>query len=160
VSAETRPGVCYLDPGADTPALLARSRSGQAADHASDERQIRETLGRYDAALLAMNADAIAALYLPEGEMWDQGRLSRKGPEAIRAFLKSFDGQVKVESQQTTIDRIGWQGARAIVDTTYRQGARILATQALVDAHGHIRFEWLKDGTGAWRIARADSTPG
>ena len=107
-----------------------------------------------------MNADAVAAFYLPDGEMWDEGTLARKGPDAIRAFLKSFDGQVRVESQQTTIDRIDWQGGRAIVRTTYQQGARLLATQARVDAHGHIRFEWVKDRGGTWRIARAETTLG
>jgi uncharacterized protein (TIGR02246 family) len=160
VAAEARPGVCYLDPGAAfaTP-VLAIDQAGPPSAHAADEVQIRQALQAYDAAVLAMNADAIAALYLPEGEMWDQGKLARKGPDAIRTFLKSFEGQVRVESQRTAIDRIRWQGVRAIVETTYQQGARVLSTQALVDAHGHIRFEWMKDGAGAWRIARAETTP-
>jgi uncharacterized protein (TIGR02246 family) len=160
VAAEAKPGVCYLDPGAAFAApVLAIDQAGSPGTRAADEAQILQALRQYDAAVLAMNAEAVAAFYLPDGEMWDQGKLARKGPEAIRAFLKSFDGQVWVESQQTTVDRISWQGPRAIVETTYRQGARILATQARVDAHGHIRFEWVQDRAGAWRIARAETTP-
>jgi hypothetical protein len=73
--------------------------------------------------------------------------------------LKSFDGQVRVESQKTTIDRLTWDDARAIVETTYRQGARLLSTNTLVDAHGRIRFTWVRDAAGRWRIARAETTP-
>lgn len=162
LGAEARPGVCYLNPGADfaaepgssaAPSVLA----GRHPDQSADEVQVREALRRYDAAVLAMNADAIAAFYLPDGEMWDNGKLVRKGPEAVRAFLKTFDGQVRVESQQTTIDRISWQGSRAIVETSYQQQDRVLATNAVIKVHGHIRFEWVRDEAGHWRVARAET---
>jgi uncharacterized protein (TIGR02246 family) len=164
--SEAVPGRCYLDPGVD--ALSAPPAGGPAAnfsqaaqttDRSADEAQVRDAVRRYDAAVLAMDADVIAAFYLPDGEMWDGGKLARKGPEAIRAFLKSFDGQVRVESQKTTIDRLAWQGVRAIVDTTYRQAARLLSTNTLVDAHGRIRFTWVRDPAGRWRLLRAETTP-
>jgi uncharacterized protein (TIGR02246 family) len=164
--AEAVPGACYLDPGGDAVLpthgggpIVANGQAASATDRSVDDAQVRDAVRRYDAAVLAMDADAIAAFYLPDGEMWDSGKLARKGPEAIRAFLKSFDGQVRVESQKTTIDHLAWQGARAIVETTYRQAARLLSTNTLVDAHGRIRFTWVRDEAGRWRIARAETTP-
>jgi uncharacterized protein (TIGR02246 family) len=165
--AERVPGWCYLDPGgeavfathAEGAVAASLGHASQATDRSSDEAQVRDAVRRYDAAVLAMDADTIAAFYLPDGEMWDAGKLARKGPGAIRTFLKSFDGQVRVESQKTTIDKLGWQGARAIVDTTYRQAARLLETNTLIDAHGRIRFTWVRDEAGRWRIARAETTP-
>jgi uncharacterized protein (TIGR02246 family) len=164
--SEAVPGMCYLDPGGDPlNSTLAGGpapnvgHAAQAADRSADEAQVRDAVRRYDAAVLAMDADAIAAFYLPDGEMWDGGKLARKGPDAIRTFLKSFGGQVRVESQKTTIDRFAWQGGRAVVDTTYRQAARLLSTNALVDAHGRIRLTWARDAAGRWRVARAEATP-
>jgi uncharacterized protein (TIGR02246 family) len=162
---EAVPGVCYLDPGGSAAfpipgsPIVAQGQAAPTTDRSVDEEQVRDAVRRYDAAVLAMDSDTIAAFYLPDGEMWDNGKLARKGPDAIRAFLKSFDGQVRVESQKTTIDRLAWDGARAIVDTTYRQAARLLSTNALVDAHGRIRLTWVRDAAGRWRIARAETTP-
>ena len=144
--AEARPGVCYLDPGG-------------AFDRATDDGQVRDAIHRYNAAVLAMDADAIAGWYLPTGEMWNGDTLARRGPEAIRTFLKSFDGQVRVESQELTIDRVTWQDDRAVVETHYQQRARVVATQALVTAEGRLRFEWARDEGGTWRIARATTVP-
>lgn len=149
--AEATSRVCYLDPGAAV--------AWQADDRAAAERQVREAVGRYDAATLAMDADAIAACYLPDGELWTNGSLTKKGPEAIRAFLKSFDGQARVLSQATTIDRVTWKGDHAIAEGTFHQVAHLTATNADVDARGHITFDWVRDASGAWRLAKVATTP-
>ena len=120
---------------------------------------MREAVKRYDAATLAMDADTIAAFYLPDGELWTNGTLTKKGPDAIRAFLRSFDGQARVTSQATTIDRVTWKGDHAIAEGTFHQVAHVTATNADVEARGHITFEWVRDAAGAWRIARAETRP-
>jgi len=143
--------VCYLDPGAAV--------AWQADDHAAAERAVRDAIKKYDAATLAMDADTIAAFFRPDGELWTNGTLTKKGPDAIRAFLKSFDGQVRVKSQETTIDHFTWKGDRAIAEGTFHQVAHVIATGADVEARGHISFEWVRDARGAWKIVKAGTTP-
>ena len=150
-AAEATSRVCYLDPGA--------AAAWQADDRAAAERQVRDAIKKYDAATLAMDADTIAAFFLPDGELWTNGTLTRRGPEAIRTFLRSFDGQARVKSQETTIDRVVWKGDHAIAEGTFHQVAHITASDSDVDARGHITFDWVRDGHGAWRIAKAATTP-
>jgi len=70
---------------------------------ASPQTQIAERIAQYDEFVRTMDADAIANLFTDNGEMWNAGTLVQHGPDAIRTFLHSFDGKVRVESQQTTI---------------------------------------------------------
>lgn len=150
-AAEATSRVCYLDPGAAV--------GWQADDRAAAERQVRDLVRKYDAATLAMDADTIASFFLPDGELWTNGTLTRKGPDAIRAFLKSFDGQARVKSQETTIARVVWRGDHAIAEGTFHQVAHLTATDTDVEARGRITFDWVRDPQGAWRIARAETTP-
>jgi hypothetical protein len=103
--------VCYLDPGAAV--------GWQVADRAAAERQVRDAVKRYDVATRAMDAERIAAFYLPDGELWTNVTLTQKGQKV----------------------------------------AHVIATDAGIDARGHVTFEWVRDAGGVWRIAKAETTP-
>jgi uncharacterized protein (TIGR02246 family) len=132
------------------------------ADAASDsnERSVRDFLTTYNDAVRRMDANALASMYTSDGEMWNAGQRVCQGQDAIRTFLKSFDGRVRIESQETTIGTIDLTGTGATVVATYRQRARMLDIGDLVEARGRIRFELVRADATHWRIKRAETTPG
>ena len=96
------------------------------------------------------------------GALHESGSLRVRFPspegEGLSAVFVNTAGGIAGGDRFDTEITVG-QGAHAIVDTTYRQAARLLSTNTLVDAHGRIRFEWVRDPAGHWRIARAETTP-
>ena len=125
---------------------------------ASPQTQIAERIAQYDEFVRTMDADAIAHLFTENGEMWNAGTLVQHGPDAIRTFLHSFDGKVRVESQQTTIQRIVVTGRSATVFGTYRETARKLDDNSVVTATGEIRSIWVPCHE-SWCIERVETTP-
>src|SRR5262249_51943348 len=124
----------------------------------SDERQIRDAVAAYDSAVRRMDSDAIAAMYTADGEMWNAGQRICEGPDAIRAFLKSFEGHVKVETHETTIESVELAGDRAVVVATYHQRSRLLdGASDVAEVRGRIRFEWVRTDATHWRLKRAET---
>jgi ketosteroid isomerase-like protein len=124
-----------------------------------DQARIRTRMAEYDNDLRAMNADGIARLFTADGELWNAGTLLKRGPDAIRAFLHSFDGQVRIESQQTTVDRVVIDGDRATSYGTYRQTARLLKDNSILNVTGEIRVDWIQCKPATWCVRRLETTP-
>ncbi len=124
-----------------------------------DQARIRTRMAEYDNDLRAMNADGIAKLFTPDGELWNAGTLLKRGPDAIRAFLHSFDGQVRIESQQTSVDRIVMDGDRATLRGTYRQTARLLKDNSLLTVSGEIHVDWIQCKPASWCVRRLETIP-
>jgi uncharacterized protein (TIGR02246 family) len=119
--------------------------------------RIEAALRAYSAALLAMDADRIAAAYTPDGELRDPGREPLKGPAAIRAFLASFTG-VKVEEQEMRGVSLQIVGPSALQTGTFRQRAR-LADGKIVESKGTFEAEWERQPDGSWLISRMTTNP-
>jgi uncharacterized protein (TIGR02246 family) len=125
-------------------------------DYASE---VRAAMQKYSDAVRAMNSDAIAAFYTPDGEAWDRGKLNARGPDAIRTFLKSFDGVVRVDSYQTTITSVTIQGEEATITGTYEQTYTLLADGRSGTARGTYTAEWVRQPDGAWLVQRMTTAP-
>ncbi len=137
--------------------LAAFSGCGSLAIEGDAPARVDAALKAYSASLLAMDADGIAAAYTPEGELQDPGHPPVTGPDAIRAFLRSFTG-VTVEEQEFKVSALQVVGPDALQRGTFRQKAR-LADGKTVESKGTFEAEWERQPNGTWLLARMTTNP-
>jgi uncharacterized protein (TIGR02246 family) len=109
---------------------------------------------RYDQLVLAMNAEGIAAMFTPDGELIDAGKTIASTPASIRAFLQSFDGKVRVEENASSIESVTVTGATAILTGTYQQKALLLSDKREIRVQGKFEVEWSRQPDGQWLVRR------
>ena len=119
--------------------------------------RIEAALEAYSAGLRAMDADRAAAWFTADGELQHPGRDPIKGPDAIRAFLKSFEG-VTVEENELKSVTLQIVGLGALQTGTFRQRVR-LASGKVVETKGTFEAEWERQADGSWLIARMATNP-
>ena len=108
---------------------------------------------RYDRFIKAVNADSIALLYTPDGDL---GNVAH-GQDSIRRFLATFKN-VTVLSMASTTDSIAIQGDSSIQTGTYRQVA-VLSEKDTVHVKGTYRANWQWTPEHGWRIKRMITKP-
>ena len=116
------------------------------------EDQIREAMRAYDRMVLAMDSNAIANLYVPGGEARHDGALIAQGPDAIRTFLATFDGKVKVESTQSTIESITTDHSTAIASGAFHQRVHTLPDQKVIEVSGRFEAQWVLLDDHRWHL--------
>jgi len=107
---------------------------------------------RYDQLALAMNAEGTAAMFTSDGEMIDAGKTIARTHASIRAFLKSFDGKVRVEENASSIELVTVTGVTAIMTGAYQQKALLLADKREIRVQGKFEAEWSRQPDGQWLI--------
>jgi len=118
------------------------------------EAQARAMMDQYAQATLKMDAQTIAAFYLPDGGAYDNGRLQAQGPDAIFNFLNSFTGVVQVDQYQTTITSAQVNGNHVTLTGTYQQSYTMLANKQTGSASGQFTVEWVRQADGKWLIQK------
>src|SRR5262249_31684798 len=78
----------------------------------------------YEGAILRMDGAAIAASFTDDGQMVTEGQEPIVGPEAIKKFLATFDGEVKVLEYETTLDAKNERDGGVELRGHYRQHVR------------------------------------
>jgi len=121
---------------------------------ADAEEQVKAAMRRYDQLVLAMNAEGIAAMFTPDGELIDAGKTVASTPASIRSFLQSFDGKVRVEENTSSIESITVTGATAILTGTYQQKALLLPYKREIRVQGTFEVEWSRQPDGQWLVRR------
>jgi Domain of unknown function (DUF4440) len=107
---------------------------------------------RYDQLALAMNAEGTAAMFTSDGEMIDAGKTIARTHASIRAFLKSFDGKVRVEENASSIELVTVIGVTAILTGAYQQKALLLADKREIRVQGKFEAELIRQPDGQWLI--------
>src|SRR5262245_13655414 len=131
--------------------------SGVPSPTPDAEEQVKAAMRRYDQLVLAMNAEAIAAMFTSDGELIDAGKTIASTPASIRAFLQSFDGKVRVEENASSIESVTVTGATAVLTGTYRQKALLLPDKHEIRVQGKFEVECSRQSDGQW-LARRMST--
>ncbi len=126
----------------------------QPAPAIDAETAIEATYQRYDEFIRHVNADSIASLYTPDGEMIGTGA---QGPAAIAAFLRGF-ANIKVEAQSHTTDAITVADSLAVHWGRYRQRA-VIGTQPPISVSGRFVIEWHLAPDGRWLVRRLMTVP-
>jgi len=132
----------------------AGSPSATQASAPSAEEQVKAAMRRYDQLVLSMNAQGIAAMFTPDGEIVNAGKTVARTPASIRAFLDSFDGKVRVEENASSIESVTGTGASAIMTGTYQQKALMLSDKREIRVQGKFEVEWSRQPDGQWLIRR------
>lgn len=117
------------------------------------EKEVVAAMHRYDQLILKKDADSIALLYSPEGELVD----AAKGRDAIRNFLKSF-GDVRVLSNRSTTDTVTVTGDTARLTGMYSQVV-VLNDGDTLHLLGSYQARWVYLPKEGWRIDRMETTP-
>jgi len=75
-------------------APATRSLSRPTPDRSPD---VRADMNRYNQYFSQMNADEMASLFAPGGEVYDTGLLQASGPDAIRSYLsQTFSARTSI----------------------------------------------------------------
>jgi hypothetical protein len=98
------------------------------------------------------NADSIAALFAPGGELLPAGQEPIRGPNGVRAFLATF-GNVRVDSCAMPVTSSTVAGNRVVLWGDFSQRATLENGQIL-RPRGRYVAEWIRGVDGMWRIQR------
>lgn len=114
---------------------------------------VEQAMKNYDRFLLSMNADSIAQMYAPDGEL---GQMA-KGRDSIRNFLNRFKN-FRVLSQTSETDKISIQQDSAIQTGSYRQTV-IIPSNDTVIVKGSFTALWIWHYANGWLIRRMETVP-
>jgi ketosteroid isomerase-like protein len=144
---------CARPAGPDRPADRPGGHPG-----ADDPAALVAAMHRYDELVRTMDSHALAGLFVADGVIANAGQVIATGPAGIEAFLRSFDGKVRVEATGSTVEHARIDGDRGFIDGRYAQDARLLPEGKLLHVSGRFTGEWVRE-SGVWRIRRLETTP-
>ena len=106
----------------------------------------------YVSLVRAMNHDAIAEMFVAEGEIAAEGAETVRGRERIRAYLKGF-ANYHVDDIRQTSDAVVVRGDSASQAGTYWQRVRTPEGET-VEVEGRYTADWTRGADGVWRYSR------
>jgi hypothetical protein len=118
-----------------------------------NEKEIESAMHRYDYFIQKMDADSIAHLYAPDGNLGDIAH----GRDSIRTFLKGFKN-VSVLYQASVTDSVRLSGDQAMQYGTYKQIAVMNKTDT-ARLKGSFTASWIWLPTEGWRIRKMNTKP-
>ena len=119
------------------------------------ERQIERSLQRYSGLIVAMDANAIAEMYAPDG-VWERQSGPLHGRDAIRQAVAS--SPARVLSNEMTTAYLSYNGPAVVQTGEFKQSAR-LPNGKVVDASGRFEATWMRGPDGEWSIRRMVTRP-
>ncbi|HEY1848341.1 MAG TPA: DUF4440 domain-containing protein, partial [Opitutaceae bacterium] len=130
-------------------ALAAFGCESPKAKHADvDRAAVQSWLRRYSDLMLAMDTQALSAMFAPDGLLANPKRPPVRGPEAIKKFLDGF-ADFKVLSNEDTAATTVVDGDTAEQTGTYSQKVRSPDGQVF-DTKGRLEVEWMRAPSGQW----------
>lgn len=146
--------------------VLAGCAHAAAPDRRADEPSAADNpaalvaaMHRYDELVHTMDSQALAAMFAADGQIANAGQVIATGPAPIEAFLRSFEGKVRVEATRSTVEHARIDGDHGWIDGHYAQDARLLPDGKLLHVSGRFTGEWIRAPGGPWRIRRLETTP-
>jgi uncharacterized protein (TIGR02246 family) len=128
-----------------------------AAAPRDDRDQVIAVMDRYQAALRALDIEAMAAAFTPSGTLFEPGIRPIQSRESIRAFLASFPG-VTVHAATATPETIEVYG-----DSAYLWGGFYehldFPGQPTSRQHGRFVAHFTREPRGPWLIHRLYRIP-
>ena len=108
---------------------------------------------QYDHLILKLDADSIALLYTPDGDM---GGIAH-GRDSIRNFLLTFKN-LRVLSQSSNTSFIKMSGDSSLQKGTYHQTV-IVAGKDTLNVKGEYTATWIWISKSGWHIKRMETRP-
>lgn len=117
---------------------------------------VRADMEKYNQCFSQMNADGMASLFAPNGEIYDTGLLQASGPNAILSYLNQSFNSAHVDSLTTTIDSIVINGSVAAVLGTYDEKTSDTTGQSNETKLRYVA-EWIDQSNGQWLLNRVST---
>jgi len=140
--------------------LMACSTEGKAVVTPTPDRspEIRTGMEKYNQCFSQMNADCMASLFAPNGEIYATGLLQASGPGAVKGYLDQAFNSALLDSLSATIDSTVINGDVAVVRGTYDEktsdsSGKNNETKLLYTA------EWIAQSDGQWLLSRISTIP-
>jgi len=118
-----------------------------------DNAGVETAMQEYDRLLKKMDADSIALLFAPDGDL---GPIAH-GRDSIRNFLASFKN-VRVLEISSVSASIKINNDTALQEGSYHQLA-LVDGKDTADLKGTFHANWIWTGKDGWRIKRMETTP-
>lgn len=135
------------------------SPSPSPAPVRDDAGELRGLMAHYDELTAHLDADGIAAMYVPDGELVNNGEVSAHGATAIHDLLASFRGAIASVEAKTTLADVHVDGDHAHITGTFAQHVVLATPDAkAIDAHGRFACDWIRTPAG-WRLVRMETLP-
>ncbi|MFZ1043593.1 MAG: nuclear transport factor 2 family protein [Anaerolineales bacterium] len=114
---------------------------------------LRADMEKYNQCLSQMNADCIASLFAPQGQIFDTGIIRAGSPAAIRTYMHQTFSEAHIDSLNATIDTITINGNVGVVLGTYDEKTTD-ATGQSSEAKLQYVAEWIYQSNGQWLLNR------
>jgi uncharacterized protein (TIGR02246 family) len=131
--------------------FIARRVVKAIDEPAKPEAQVDKALERYREAVLHADTDRIAAMFTADAKVWHDQAAPVVGREAIRAFLKTFEG-FRVEAYELDASSTRLEGDTATQKGSYHQKA-LTPQGRTMEVKGRFEARWSRQG-GDWRLSR------
>lgn len=129
-------------------ALLVSCSTGR-----HNKKGVELAMKQYDHLILNLDADSIALLYAPDGDL---GNIAH-GRDSIRNFLLTFKN-LKVLSQISNTEFIKVSGDSAFQKGNYHQTV-VVAAKNTVHVKGEYSAKWVWIANSGWHIKRMETKP-
>ena len=118
-----------------------------------NKKGVEAAIKQYDHLILKLDADSIALLYAPDGDLGNMAH----GRDAIRKFLLTFNN-LKVLSQSSVTGSIKLNGDSSLQKGVYKQTV-VISGKDTVTVKGEYTATWLWMGKNGWHIKRMETVP-
>lgn len=118
-----------------------------------DKQGVELAMRRYDGLIKKVDAEAIALLFTPDGNL---GNVAI-GRDSIRRFLDRFKS-MKVLRQQSTTTGIDMKGDTSF-QTGYYQQTVIISAKDTISVHGDYKATWLWSPPNGWLLKKMITMP-
>ena len=108
---------------------------------------------KYNQCLAQMNADCIASLFAPQGQIFDTGIIRAGSPAAVRSYINQTFSAEHIDSLNATIDTITINGGVGVVLGAYDEKTTDTTGQSS-EAKLQYVAEWIYQSNGQWLLNR------
>jgi ketosteroid isomerase-like protein len=126
---------------------------GSSCGSTHRKKDVEVAMKKYDSLIMKMDADGIANLYTPDGDL---GTMAH-GRDSIKKFLSSFSN-VKVLSNSSTSEQVVIQGDSSIQTGNYEQVAVVDGKDTL-HLKGEFKAIWKWTSSQGWLIKKMETKP-
>jgi uncharacterized protein (TIGR02246 family) len=118
-----------------------------------ESSNVRADMEKYNQCLSQMNADCIASLFAPQGQIFDTGIIRAGSPAAIRSYMNQTFSAAHIDSLNATMDTITINGSVGVVLGTYDEKTTDTTGQSN-EAKLQYVAEWIHQSNGQWLLNR------
>jgi len=116
-------------------------------------QDVRADMEKYNQCFSQMNADCMASLFAPQGQIFDTGLIVAGSPAAVRSYLNQTFSAAHIDSLNATIDTVTINGSVAVVLGTYDEKTTDTTGQSN-EAKLQYVAEWIQQTDGQWLLNR------